>query len=150
MKRKEKTSIKEKYKTKDILRLMLLIVSIPVLLFLFSLYYEFGAQPLIIALILVFASLVIIGPFFRRKKKSHYSRLFPDKIEARKRIRRQREFIKRRIEPEISEPVEIKAVDLDVKYRGPEKPFILKCSKCGMLLPNFLKKCPICKEPIIY
>jgi uncharacterized OB-fold protein len=43
------------------------------------------------------------------------------------------------------EKQKITPVNLNYKYR---KPIINKCRKCGMILPNFVKKCPNCGEPV--
>ena len=36
-------------------------------------------------------------------------------------------------------------VDLNYKYR---KPLIRKCDKCGMVVPNFVNRCPECGNVI--
>ena len=66
--------------------------------------------------------------------------------------RSQKEFIRTRIEPKISQQKDIKTVNLEFKSPGqlkPLKPLIKKCSKCGMLLGSFVKKCPICGKYVI-
>ena len=135
-----------------ILTSILLIFNILILLFLFFLYFEYGATPLIIFLIFLFAFLIFVGPFLRRKRKSLYSRMFPDKKKAKVMQRSQKEFIRTRTEPKISQNNQIKTVDLDFKSNGslkPLKPLIKKCSKCGMILGSFVKKCPACGKLLI-
>ena len=131
---------------------ILLIINILILLFLFALYFEYGATPIIIFLILLFALLTFISPFLRTKKKSLYSRMFPDKKKAREMQRSQKEFIRTRTEPKISQQKEIKTVDLEFNSREQLKPLkqlIKKCSKCGMILGSFVKKCPACGKSLI-
>jgi len=132
-----------------ILTSILLLINLLILLFLFALYFEYGATPIIIILILLFAFLTFFSPFLRGKKKSLYSRMFPDKKEAKNLQRRQKEFIRTRTEPKIPQQKEIKAVDLKIKSIGRIKPLIKKCSNCGMTLASFVKKCPACGKSVI-
>ena len=149
------TEIHENNKSKSsskrlILTTISVFINILILLFLFTLYFEFGPTPIIILLIFLFAFLTFSGPLFKGgKKKRHYSRIFPDKKKAKEMQRRQKEFIRTRIEPKIPIQKEIKAVDLKIKSIGPTKQLIKKCSNCGMTLASFVKKCPKCRNPII-
>ena len=52
-----------------ILTSIFLLINLLILLFLFALYFEYGATPLIIFLILLFAFLTFFSPFLRKKKK---------------------------------------------------------------------------------
>ena len=133
----EKKNLKKGSQKKIISKTFLLIFSIIILIFLFGLLNEFGATPLIIILIFLFAFLVFSGPFFFRRKQGkiklqpHYSQIFPSK------------------RPVEENQKKTKVIDLDVKYQEHLKPLIRKCSKCGMILPTFVKKCPNCSKQII-
>ena len=134
---------------KLILTSIFLFVNILILLFLFSLYFKFGATPIIIFLIFLFAFLIFFPPFLRRKRKSLYSRIFPDKRNAKEIQRRQKEFIRTRVEPKLPQQKEIKSVDLKIKPIGRIKQLIKKCPNCGMILGSFVKKCPACGKSVI-
>ena len=147
------TAIEENNKNESspkrlILTSIFLFVNILILLFLFSLYFEFGATPIIIFLIFLFGFLTFF-PLFFKKEKSLYSRIFPDKKKAKVMQRRQKEFIRTRVEPKIPQQKEIKAVDLSIKSKGPSKPLIKKCGNCGMIIASFVKKCPACGKSVI-
>ena len=111
------------------LKLIFLIGNIVILIFLYFLLTIFGANPIIIILILSFVFLLILGPFIRGNQKRYYSRLFPQK--------------NRNVKNENSQKKNGPSITLDYKYH---KPFIRKCNNCGMILPNFTEKCPICGE----
>ena len=148
------TAIEENNKNESspkrlILTSIFLFVNILILLFLFFLFIEYGATLIIIILIMIVAFLTFFAPFLRGKKKSHYSRIFPDKKQAKDMQRRQKEFIRTRVEPKIPQQKEIKAVDISIKSKGPSKPLIKKCSNCGMILASFVKKCPACGKSVI-
>jgi len=148
MQNKEQNSeLKKKYKRLSLIKTIFLFTNVVILFVLFYFFYKFGANPLIIVLILGFAFLIIVGPVVGGWRKSYYSKLFPDKQEAKKRQRRQKEFIKTRIEPTIPEIKEIQEIDLNITYKG-KKNLIIRCSNCGMVLANFVKKCPKCRNPI--
>lgn len=150
MQNKEQNSeLKKKYKRLSLIKAIFLFTNVVILFVLFYFFYKFGANPLIIVLILGFAFLIIVGPVVGGWRKSYYSKLFPDKQEAKKRQRRQKEFIKTRIEPTIPEKKEIQAIDLTVNYKE-KKSLILKCTKCGMVLISGTKRCPKCRNPIEY
>ena len=130
-------------KKQVIYELILLLIVILILISLYYLFITFGALPIIIILIILFPFLLAIDPFLRERKKSLYSKIFPKKKKAlnediiyRKKLRDSEVLSKRRVPP----------INLNFKYR---KPSIRKCSNCGMILANFVKKCPICGERII-
>ncbi|TFG21771.1 MAG: hypothetical protein EU529_12610 [Promethearchaeota archaeon] len=145
----EENNNKELTYKKLILTSIFLFVNILILLFLFSLYFKFGATPIIIFLIFLFAFLMLFTPFLRRKRKSLYSRIFPDKKNAKEMQRRQKEFIRTRVEPNLPQQKEIKSVDLKIRPIGRTKQLIKKCPNCGMILGSFVKKCPACGKSII-
>ncbi|TFF88004.1 MAG: hypothetical protein EU548_09460 [Promethearchaeota archaeon] len=145
----EENNNKELTYKKLILTSIFLFVNILILLFLFSLYFKFGATPIIIFLIFLFAFLMFFTPILRRKRKSLYSRIFPDKKKAKEMQRRQKEFIRTRVEPKLPQQKDIKSVDLKIKPIGLTKQLIKKCPNCGMILGSFVKKCPACGKSVI-
>ena len=137
-----KNSKKEITKKQVIAELILLIIVILILISLYYLFIKFGALPIIIILIVLFPFLLAVDPFLRERKKSFYSKIFPAKkkalkedIKHRKKLRDVESSSKRRGPP----------VNLNFKYK---KPAIRKCSNCGMIVANFVTKCPICGERI--
>jgi flagellar basal body-associated protein FliL len=130
------------------LRLVLLIITLIILSYVYYLFIEFGTYPIIALIVVLFIFLVTLGLTFRRNKKSLYSRMFPDK-------KRKTSFNKSTSEKEINEEKEfkqlqprvIKPVNLEFNYH---KHIILKCERCGNIIPNFVKKCPFCKKTISY
>lgn len=131
-----------------IVRLLLLISYLLLLLYFFYLLTTFGANPFIIFILLLFTFLITIGPFFKRGKKSLYSRMFPDRKRKTSNENEQKEKvlkIKRKFEQ--IEPKIFKKVNLEFNYR---KPIVLKCENCGNIIPNFVKKCPFCNKQITY
>jgi len=144
----EENNNKELSYKKLILTSIFLFVNLLILLFLFSLYFKFGATPIIIFLIFLFAFLMFFTPFLRRKRKSLYSRIFPDKKNAKEMQRRQKEFIRTRVEPNLPQEKEIKSIDLKIRPIGRTKQLIKKCPNCGMILGSFVKKCPACRKSV--
>jgi len=147
MKTKDDT---QEFKKKFILRLAFIIISLFILISFYYLLSEFGLNPFIIILILVFTLLIFTGPFFKRKKKkkSLYSRMFPNK-HSRFRIEemKQRKDFRVKTEKLSRQPENLKSINLDFKYR---KPILRKCENCGMILASFVKKCPLCGKQIDY
>ena len=146
---------KQELKKKFILRLVFIIISLLIFLYLYFLLSEFGANPFLIILILAFVFFIFSGPvlkknffsslLFRRK-----SNLF--KISEKNKHRRFRIEEKGRgkniknnskLEQNLSESA--KPINIDFKY---QKPILRKCESCGMLLASFVKKCPLCGKPI--
>ncbi|MFX1380631.1 MAG: hypothetical protein ACFFA4_16230 [Promethearchaeota archaeon] len=123
-------------------KLVLNSLSLILLLFgVFILYYiliEFKTNIFIVVLIIIFILLTFLGLIFRgRKKKSIYSKLFPEKKRKTQPIKKRAEF-RIESEPQIKKLAEI---NLNFKYR---KPLIKKCENCGMVIASYVKKCPIC------
>ena len=142
--KKEKTEIIKKLT----LRYIFLIPYLLILLYILYLFIEFGSNPFVVAILLLFVFLGTIGPFFRKKnRRSLYSRMFPD----RKRRQSERRKRKKRIPIIEKKPIQIqpkifKKINLEFEYR---KPLISNCENCRNILPNFVKnKCPFCGEPI--
>lgn len=131
---------------KLIIRSIILVAYLSILLYFYFLLLEFGINPLIITLLVVFVFLTTIGPFLRRNKRSLYSRMFPDRRRKIK-INNQKAQIKRKKGLQQSQTKIFKPVNLDFKYR---KSIIKKCENCGNIVPNFVDTCPFCKHQIIY
>jgi hypothetical protein len=146
---------KQELKKKFILRLVFIIISLLIFIYLYFLLSEFGANPFIIILILAFVFFIFSGPvlkknffsslLFRRK-----SNLF--KISEKNKHRRFRIEEKGRgkniknntkLEQNLSESN--KPINIDFKYR---KPILRKCGNCGMILASFVKQCPLCGKQI--
>ncbi len=147
MKTKDDT---QEFKKKFVLRLAFIIISLFILISLFYLLSEFGLNPFIIILILAFTFLIFTGPFLKRKKKkkSLYSRMFPNK-HSRFRLEESKQRKDFRVKTETISPQseKFKSINLDFKYR---KPILRKCENCGMILASFVKKCPLCGKQIDY
>ncbi len=139
---------KKKSKKGIILRLFFLIVNLLIVFFLYNLLNEFGINPFIIGLILIFVFLVFAGPLLSGKSKSLYSRMFPDKKKkAREKFQRKREEYEKKDEMRQFKLKHINQINLDFEYR---KPIIHKCEYCGMIITQFAKKCPICGKKTDY
>ena len=151
MREKKDNSIGRKF------RVVMIFIICGISLVSFFILVKSGFNPIIIGLILLFFSLVIVGILYSRKQKSLYNQMFPDKkrkeslryITRRKNQRfdtnngdkqKIKEFTE--VQPHIFKPI-----SLETKI---SKPLIIKCENCGMIVPNFVEKCPKCKEMIIY
>ena len=138
---------KSKIRKKLIFRFILLVLYLSILLYFSYLLIEFGTNPYIITLLIIFIFFATIGPFLRRNKRSLYSRMFPNRTRKRslstqkKRMTTTREKEVQQMQPKISKPI-----NLDINY---PKPIIKKCGNCGNIVPSFVKKCPFCKNQII-
>ena len=125
-----------------IFRLLLLVLNIIIIIVLYVLLTDFGANPLIIILVLSFVFLIFLGPLLRGRRKSLYASMFPDKKKVQKeKIQKKEEEIKRREEMRLFKMRHLNKIDLDFEYR---EPIIRKCDNCGLMIPKFAKKCPIC------
>ena len=123
-------------------KIILLIIYLFVVVFLFYILLEIGIEPIIIFLLLGFLSLIVIGSFFIKKKKSSiYSELYPDK--KRNKIQRPPRKLELKIKAgsEALAPKKFRDVDLNFKYR---KTLINKCENCGMLITGYKRNCPTC------
>jgi hypothetical protein len=131
-----------------IVRLILLVIYLLMLVYFFYLLTNFGANPFIIFILLLFTFLITIGPFFRRGKRSLYSRMFPDrKTKTSSGIDQKKEDFRSKRKDDQVETKIFKKINLEVKYH---KPIVLKCEACGNTIPNFVKKCPFCNKQITY
>ncbi|MFW9988591.1 MAG: hypothetical protein ACFFC3_08040 [Candidatus Odinarchaeota archaeon] len=136
---------KKDIQKKMISRIVIFLIFFIILLFFFYLFIEFRAHPAITVLLIIFIFLATIGPFFRRNKKSLYSRMFPDRTKNQN-----VSYKKVKTESNVKDEMEsqqqiIKPVNLNVNYR---KPLINKCENCGNIVPSFVKTCPFCRQPL--
>ncbi len=120
---------------------LILIIYLVFVVFLFYILFIFGINPVIIVLLLICISSIILGIFFRQKKKSIYSELYPDK--KRNKIQRPPRKLELNIETDSEKLVQkkLRNVDLNFKYR---KSLINKCENCGMMITGYKKRCPTC------
>ena len=143
MKNENKGDYKEKELRQrgNFVKILFLIIYLVIVVFLFYLLSNAGINPVIILLLLGFMSLIILGTFFRKKKKSIYSELYPDK--ERTKIQRPPRKLELKIETD-SEKLQqkkLRNVNLNFKYR---KSLINKCESCGMIITGNKKTCPTC------
>ena len=130
---------------KIILKLIGLTIYTGIFLYLYYLLVNFGLNPLIVSILLIFIFLATIGPFLRPKRKNLYSRMFPNRKNG------VNKDLKKTHDPKQKELSQLEAkipkpMNLDFKYR---KSIINKCKICGNTVPNFVKKCPFCNEVIV-
>ena len=142
MKDENNTDLTEKKKFRV---LPLFIGYIIAVIVLFIAMLIFGINLYIIVIILIFISLIFLGSIFkRRKQKSLYSQLYPEKSQdLSQRPKRKFELT---IKAE-KEPLEKKfrEVNLDYTYR---KSLINKCENCGMIITGYTTNCPGCGKAI--
>jgi len=139
---KEEKSLKKGSLVKILLPILFLVV----LIYVYYILTEFGHNPLLITLILSFVFLSLLGLVFRKKKqKTIYSKMFPEKKKRRSEIDRQKKVVK--IEKEFEKPLPetTKTISLDFKYR---RSIINKCESCGITITSFMKNCPNCGKNI--
>lgn len=132
----------KKVSQKDVIRKTISMIFL--IIFLLILYYfliKFKTNLIIIVLIIGFILVTFLGLIFKNRTKNLYSRMFPDKDKRKDQSYRKKEPYKIEGEPEIRK---LSDVSLNFKYR---KPLINRCMKCGMTLPSYVKKCPICGTP---
>ncbi len=129
-----------------IIRFLILIFYIVILIYIYFLLKKIGINPLISILILFFAFIFVLGPLISTTKASFYSRLFPKKDKKLiSSYEEHKKFYKTESEKIKPQERKIKLVNLNFKYR---KPIIRKCDKCGIIVPNFVNKCPACGNVI--
>jgi hypothetical protein len=147
----------------NLLRLILIITEFVILLVLLFAYITSGINPIILVLIMIFVILFTIGLTFIKRKKSMYSQMFPDRKRQssqssqirkirKKKVRRiiyqdKEEGDEEKEELDEIQPIIYKSISLDIKRN---KPVIIKCENCGMIVAGFVKECPKCKEKIYY
>jgi hypothetical protein len=132
---------------KVLLKIVGIVLYIAIFIYLFYLLINFGFNPIIISILLVFIILTTIGPFLRRnKRRTIYSRMFSEgrsgtKLNTQSRTERINDGEK------LQETVQKipKPINLEYEYH---KPIISKCKYCGNIVPNFVKKCPFCNKHI--
>ncbi|MFX0057805.1 MAG: hypothetical protein ACFE8J_05845 [Candidatus Heimdallarchaeota archaeon] len=99
-------------------------------------------NPIVVVIILVFLFLVVSGLIVAGTEK--LSKLFQSRKKPVKGdYQRYKELLNQKIEP--TQKKNTTNISLEFNYR---KPLIHKCSKCGMILSSFSKKCPQCGKII--
>lgn len=128
------------------IRFFILILYTLILIYIYFLLIQVGINPLISFLLLFFAFIFVLGPLISTTKASLYSRLFPKK--SKKNIssyEEEKKLYKSETEVIKHQERKMKPINLNIKYR---KPLIHKCEKCGIIVPNFVNKCPVCGNAI--
>lgn len=140
------TKPKESSPKRILFKFIILVIYISALIIFYNfLDSRFGVNPFVVVPLLVFVFLISVGPFLKRRKKSLYSRMFPDK-KKRMTLNTQRRRDKFKIEErKPPQPKVFKHISLDFNY---STPLIGKCENCGNILPNFVKKCPFCGKQV--
>lgn len=128
-----------------VIRIVFLVIYLLILGYLYYILVESGSDPVITILIIIFILLMTIGLLFRKKGKSLYSKMFPDKrreppFETSSSISQKKEI--EQTQRRIRRPIR-----LSTKYY---KPIVLKCRNCGNIIPNFVKQCPFCNKNVKY
>ena len=93
-----------------------------------------------LSVIICILLLIGIGPLISGFRKGMYSQLFPKSKNLDQENENKRLDTQKNIKGE-----DLKPKSLDFDYR---KPLIRKCNKCGMVLANFVKRCPNCNNAI--
>lgn len=137
---------KRRSKKSIIIRIIFIILYIILLFYLYNVFLGLGINDLIILLIIIFLILIVIGPLITGISKDLYQRLF-QKVDKTKK-KSDYEIYKEKLKYE--RPVHPKKsrnnISLDFEYK---KSIIRKCHYCGIIIPNFVKKCPNCGKPIL-
>lgn len=144
MKEENKGEQKEEIRQQrgTIVKILLLIFSLAIIVFLFYILTSIGINPIIVLLLLACMASIIIGFIFRqKKKKSLYVELYPDK--KRNKIQRPPRKIEIKMDTDSKklEQKGLRTVNLDFKY---SKSLINKCENCGMIITGYKKTCPTC------
>lgn len=128
-------------------RIIFILIYSIILYFLYVSLFNFGVEPLIIFIILIFLILIVIGPLITGISRDMYRRLFQ---QVNKKTKEKSDYEKFKEGLKYERPITRNKVrdgiSLDFKYK---KSIIRKCHYCGMTVPNFVKKCPYCGKPIL-
>jgi len=73
------TKPKESTPKRILFKFIILVIYLSVLIIFYTFLIRYGANPFVVVTVLVFVFLISVGPFLKRRKKSLYSRMFPDK-----------------------------------------------------------------------
>ena len=126
--------------------IFLSIIYVIAMVFVFIVMLNFGVDSFLIIILLAFISLIILGSILkRRKQKSLYSKLYPDKKPGMERRPTRKLELTIKAEQEAPEEKKFREVNLNFKYR---KSLINKCENCGMIITSHKKNCPICGKTI--
>ena len=138
----ENNGVTDLHQRGKLAKILILIIYLAVVVFLFYVLSILGIDPIITIVLLFCMSSIVLGSIFRKKKKkSIYSELYPDK--KRNKIQRPPRKLELNIETDSEDTVQkkLRNVDLSFRYR---KPLINKCENCGMMITGYKKKCPTC------
>jgi RNA polymerase subunit RPABC4/transcription elongation factor Spt4 len=139
---KEEPKEEKRHQRGILVKILLLIISLAIIVFLFYIFTSIGINPFILLLLIACMSSIILGSIFRqKKKKSLYLELYPDK--ERNKIQRPPRKLEMKIDTDSKklEQKRLRNVDLDFKY---SKSLINKCENCGMTITGYKKNCPTC------
>jgi RNA polymerase subunit RPABC4/transcription elongation factor Spt4 len=126
--------------------IFLSIIYVIAMVFVFIVMLNFGVDSFLIIILLVFITLIILGSILkRRKQKSLYSKLYPDKKQGIEQRPKRKLELTIKAEQEAPEEKKFREVNLNFKYR---KSLINKCENCGMTITSHKKNCPICGKAI--
>jgi predicted PurR-regulated permease PerM len=146
----EKKSKEKKIRSKKsiIIRLIFVVIYSIILCYLYILLANLGIEHFIIIIILVFLILIVLGPLITGISKDLYQRLFSGNRKSIEKSDYQsyKEQLKDTHQVAQKQPIGNQNITLDFKYR---KSIIRKCHYCGIIIPNFVKKCPNCGKPIL-
>ena len=146
----EKNSKERKIRSKKsiILRLIFIVIYSIILYFLYGFLLELGIENFIIIIIIVFLILIVLGPLITGISKDLYYKLFQSNRKRREKsdYEMYKEELKDSRQLDQKQPLTNTDITLDFKYR---KSIIRKCHYCGIIVPNFVKKCPNCGKPIL-
>lgn len=124
----------------NLFKIIFLILYSLFLFYLYTILIKIESNPIVVILTLIFLFLVVFGLSITGFKK--LSQLFHRKKKPNKTIyQKYKQYLQQEIEPAEIEIRDKKNISLEFRYR---KPLIRKCSKCGMILTSFTKKCPQC------
>ncbi len=137
---------KSRSKKSIIFRIIFIILYTILLFYLYSIFLDLGMNPLIILLILIFLILIVIGPLITGISKDLYRRLFQKVDKSKKKSDYQMYKEELKYERPVIPDKPRHNISLDFKYK---KSIIRKCRYCGIIIPNFVKKCPNCGKPIL-
>ena len=146
MEQKEKNNTPKK-KSHSGIRLVFLIIYVILLFVIYEIFIITEHNILVGLLLIVFSFLIFIGPIFQYEKtKRMYLRLFPDRSKRLK-----EKYDKKRLEEKRKKDFEFYKkkipIPIDLEYHYKRSP-VQKCLSCGMIVPNFVKKCPNCGSVI--
>ncbi len=123
---------------KLLVRVVIFILYVLFLFYLFHIFTNLGIEGFLSFLILLFFLLLMIGPVFFGFKSPFYARIFQKKTSIWTE--------KTKKDNKNSQSNKPRPFSTEINFR---KPLIRTCPYCGMIVANFVKKCPQCSTSII-